>query len=192
MNAVMTGKNSPPLWAGITSPYGRRTKNFFTLYPNPDSPLCEGFDLSPLIYPLTESLPAQPSTFTVHCSPTMEANSTPGPVILYASVGSGTAWNRALVLGSLSSPAPGRILNKGYLVLGGFVETRTNRIAHRIGLGPDSVAAKIRTSFGTGKQRASNLAALRHQIPPGLEKSCSRLMKYTLPCAYSCYFVLWS
>ncbi|KAJ7813486.1 hypothetical protein B0H13DRAFT_2466782 [Mycena leptocephala] len=111
----------------------------------------------------------------------MEVNSAPGPVILYPSTGSGTAWNKALVLGSLSSPAPGRILNKGYLVLGGFVETRTNRIAHRLGLGPDSVATKIRTSFGTGTQRSSNLAALRHQIPPGLEKSCSRLMKYTLP-----------
>ncbi|KAJ6563697.1 hypothetical protein DFH09DRAFT_1278913 [Mycena vulgaris] len=90
-------------------------------------------------------------------------------------------WNKALILGSSSSPAPGRILHKGYLVLGGFVETHTNRIAHRIGLGPDSVAANIRSSFGTGKQRASNLDTLRSHVTPELEKSCSRLIKYTLP-----------
>lgn len=115
----------------------------------------------------------------------MEPN-TAGPVIVYpARSEAGTRGCKELVLGSLSSPAPGRILNQGYLLLAGILETRANRVAHRWGLGPDFVASKISSSFGIGEERASNLSALRNKVPPELEKNCSKLMKYTLPCASS-------
>jgi hypothetical protein len=57
-------------------------------------------------------------------------------------------------------------------------------MAHRLGLGPNVVAQKISAFFGTGDERRLRLIELRNnqQIPATLEKYCSRLMGYTLPC----------
>ncbi|KAJ6497325.1 hypothetical protein C8R45DRAFT_926057 [Mycena sanguinolenta] len=62
----------------------------------------------------------------------------------------------------------GRTLNEVYSTVGQALETRTNRLAHRLGLGPDVAAQKITAFFGTGEERELRLTALRndHEIPP--------------------------
>ncbi|KAJ6571161.1 hypothetical protein B0H19DRAFT_657834 [Mycena capillaripes] len=81
------------------------------------------------------------------------------------------------------NPIAGRTLYEVYSTVGQALETHTNRMAHRLGLGPEVVAQKIAAFFGTGEERQLRLTALRnaHQIPAKLEKDCSRLMRYTLP-----------
>ncbi|KAF8206013.1 hypothetical protein K438DRAFT_497735 [Mycena galopus ATCC 62051] len=81
------------------------------------------------------------------------------------------------------NPIPGRTLYEVYSTAGQALETRTNRMAHRLGLGPDVAAQKIAEFFGTGEERQQRLTALRddHEVLVKLEKYCSRLMGYTLP-----------
>ncbi|KAJ6497316.1 hypothetical protein C8R45DRAFT_1093710 [Mycena sanguinolenta] len=85
------------------------------------------------------------------------------------------------------NPTPGRTLYEVYSTVGQALETRTNRIAHRLGLGPDVAAQKITAFFGTGEERELRLTALRndHEIPAKLEKECTKPMGYTLPCVWS-------
>ncbi|KAJ7866620.1 hypothetical protein B0H14DRAFT_366645 [Mycena olivaceomarginata] len=86
-----------------------------------------------------------------------------------------------LVLSALSSPSPGRTMDRVYTTLGNILETQANRAAHALGLGPHAVAQKIKSYFASGEQRAERLQSLRSAIPPKLQKRCLKLMKYTLP-----------
>ncbi|KAJ7616746.1 hypothetical protein B0H17DRAFT_662474 [Mycena rosella] len=52
--------------------------------------------------------------------------------------------NNALVLGSSSAPMTGRTLNAVYSYLGEHLERQANRAAHRLGLGPNILAGRIR------------------------------------------------
>ncbi|KAJ7175094.1 hypothetical protein C8R43DRAFT_597642 [Mycena crocata] len=81
----------------------------------------------------------------------------------------------------LTPSSPGRTLNEVYSTVGLALETRSNRMAYRLGLGPEVSAQKIASSFGTGEERQVQLASLRNEIPTKLERYCSRLMDYTLP-----------
>ncbi|KAJ7647989.1 hypothetical protein FB45DRAFT_211941 [Roridomyces roridus] len=78
------------------------------------------------------------------------------------------------------TPSPGRTLNEVYSSVGKALETHANRAAHRWGLGPSSVAENIKTSFGEQEERCAELARLKNEVPPKLERSASKLMKYTL------------
>ncbi|KAF7333431.1 hypothetical protein MVEN_02359000 [Mycena venus] len=86
-----------------------------------------------------------------------------------------------LVLNALSSPSPGRTLDRVYTTLGNILEVHANRAAHALGLGPHAVARKIKAYFASGDDRAERLQSLRSSIPPKLQKRCLKLMKYTLP-----------
>ncbi|KAF7344935.1 hypothetical protein MVEN_01656000 [Mycena venus] len=111
-----------------------------------------------------------------------------GPLVLYVDpLPSGLAGETDLGnperWAAILNPIPGRTLYEVYSTVGQTLGTHTNRLAHRLGLGPDVVAQKIATFFGTGGERQLRLTALRndHEIPAKLEKDCSRLMGYTLP-----------
>jgi hypothetical protein len=57
-------------------------------------------------------------------------------------------------------------------------------MAHRLGLGPNATAQKIAAFFGTAEERQLRLSTLRndHETLAKLEKDCTKLMGYTLPC----------
>ncbi|KAF7355827.1 hypothetical protein MVEN_00910900 [Mycena venus] len=65
--------------------------------------------------------------------------------------------------------------------MGKVLETKANRAAYSLGLGPDNITQKIRSHFGTGENRLLQLRCLQESMPPNLEKHCSKLMRYTLP-----------
>ncbi|KAJ7616748.1 hypothetical protein B0H17DRAFT_662618 [Mycena rosella] len=79
----------------------------------------------------------------------------------------------------------GRTLNAVYSYLGEHLERQANRAAHRLGLGPNILAARIRDYFARGEQRESFLDELRSpyssSIVLELEKDCKALIKYALP-----------
>lgn len=79
------------------------------------------------------------------------------------------------------NPIPGRTLNEFYSTAAQALETRANRMAYLLGLGPDVIAGKIRSFFSTGDERELKLTALRIEVPMKLEGACSKLMEYTLP-----------
>ncbi|KAJ7908466.1 hypothetical protein B0H13DRAFT_2496770 [Mycena leptocephala] len=91
------------------------------------------------------------------------------------------SWRNAERWAMIRNPIPGRTLNKVYSVIGQTLETHANRAAHHLGLGPNVVAGKITSFFGTGAERQLRLSALRDKIPEKLERNCFRLMEYTLP-----------
>lgn len=91
----------------------------------------------------------------------------------------------ALMLHALSNPSPGRTLDRLYTSWGRVLETQANRAAYHLGLGPGIIAQNIRSHFGTGEQRVLQLECLQDSIPSNLEKHCSKLMRYTLPCGSS-------
>ncbi|KAJ7205420.1 hypothetical protein GGX14DRAFT_644524 [Mycena pura] len=91
------------------------------------------------------------------------------------------SWRNAERWAMIRNPVPGRTLNEVYSVVGQALQTHANRAAHRLGLGPDVVAGKIASFFGTGKERQLRLVALWDEIPEKLERYCFRLMEYTLP-----------
>lgn len=96
------------------------------------------------------------------------------------------SWRNAERWAMIRNPVPGRTLNEVYSVVGQALETHVNRAAHRLGLGPHVVAAKIISFFGTGEERQLRLIALWDEIPEKLERYCFRLMKYALPWVRSC------
>ncbi|KAF7351987.1 hypothetical protein MVEN_01160900 [Mycena venus] len=104
-----------------------------------------------------------------------------GALVLYTdpltpnSGGNPERW--AVILGGV----PGRTLAEVYSTVGQALGTRTNRMAHRLGLGPEVVAQKIALFFSTGTERELQLAALRNEIPVKLERDSSRLMGYAFP-----------
>jgi hypothetical protein len=67
--------------------------------------------------------------------------------------------------------------------LGKFAESRANRAAYSMGLGPDIVAKKIKLFFGNDNQRVLQLDLLRKSMTPKLKKYCWKLMEYAHPCA---------
>ncbi|KAJ7780858.1 hypothetical protein DFH07DRAFT_793474 [Mycena maculata] len=79
------------------------------------------------------------------------------------------------------NPTPGRTLDEFYSATGQALATRANRMAHRLGLGPDVVARQITEFFGTGEDREQRLTSLGNKIPVKLKTDCSRLMEYALP-----------
>ncbi|KAJ7837306.1 hypothetical protein B0H13DRAFT_1912557 [Mycena leptocephala] len=91
------------------------------------------------------------------------------------------SWRNAERWAMIRNPVPGRTLNELYSVIGQTLETHANRAAHRLGLGPNVVAGKITSFFGTGSERQLRLSALWDEIPEKLERNCFRLMEYTLP-----------
>ncbi|KAJ7282210.1 hypothetical protein C8J57DRAFT_1294846 [Mycena rebaudengoi] len=91
------------------------------------------------------------------------------------------SWRNAERWAMIRNPVPGRTLNEVYLVVGQVLQTHANRAAHRLGLGPNVVAGKITSFFGTGEERQLRLIALWDEIPEKLERYCFRLMEYTLP-----------
>jgi hypothetical protein len=93
------------------------------------------------------------------------------------------SWRDAARWAMIRNPVPGRTLDEVYSVVGQVLQTHANRAAHRLGLGPNAVAAKITSYFGTGEDRQQRLIALWDEIPENLERYCFRLMEYTLPCA---------
>ncbi|KAJ7896580.1 hypothetical protein B0H13DRAFT_2033978 [Mycena leptocephala] len=86
-----------------------------------------------------------------------------------------------LIRGSSSAAGPGRILNGLYDRLGGTLEKRANRVAHRAGLGPAAITEKIRSYFGENEHRYLRLTELRSKASPFIEKDCVRLVGYALP-----------
>ncbi|KAJ7124425.1 hypothetical protein C8R44DRAFT_783467 [Mycena epipterygia] len=71
---------------------------------------------------------------------------------------------------------PGRTLHEMYLSLGSVAETSANRVAHRLGLGPLAVAARITAYFARHGHDTLDNGPLRRP-----QKDCSRLMEYALP-----------
>jgi hypothetical protein len=94
----------------------------------------------------------------------------------------GGRW--ALILNAFLSPSPGRTLDQVYTAAGKVLETHANRVAFKLGLGPHVIAGKIKSLFGDGEHRMQQLELLQTTVPPKLEKLCSKLMKYSLPCVY--------
>jgi hypothetical protein len=92
-----------------------------------------------------------------------------------------------LIRNFLSHPHPGRTLDEVYTYLGTILETRANRVAYSLGLGPHAIVEKIKSYFGQGEKRVQQLEHLRGSIPPKLGKHCCKLMKYTLPCVSSTF-----
>ncbi|KAF7344767.1 hypothetical protein MVEN_01637600 [Mycena venus] len=87
-----------------------------------------------------------------------------------------------LVLGSSSTPAPGRTLNQFYTHFGNYVEKRVNHAAHSWGRGPSATAGRIAELFGAEQHRAAKLDQLHNGASfPELEKECSKLIEYALP-----------
>ncbi|KAF8159030.1 hypothetical protein K438DRAFT_1985964 [Mycena galopus ATCC 62051] len=84
------------------------------------------------------------------------------------------------LLNALSSPSPGRTLDRVYTSIGNVLEPQANRAAHTFGLGPHVAAGKIQAHLGGGEERARQLELLRMTVPPKLEMKCLKLMKYTL------------
>ncbi|KAJ7780850.1 hypothetical protein DFH07DRAFT_793457 [Mycena maculata] len=78
------------------------------------------------------------------------------------------------------NPTPGRTLNELYSTTGQILATHANRMAYRLGLGPDVVARQIAGFFGTGEERQLRLTSLRNERSVKLERDCSRLMGYSL------------
>ncbi|KAJ7282202.1 hypothetical protein C8J57DRAFT_43698 [Mycena rebaudengoi] len=91
------------------------------------------------------------------------------------------SWRNAERWAMIRNPVPGRTLNEVYSIVGQVLQTHANRAAHRLGLGPNVVAEKITSFFGTGEERQLRLIALWDEIPEKLERYCFRLMEYTLP-----------
>ncbi|KAJ7217426.1 ras family-domain-containing protein [Mycena rebaudengoi] len=91
------------------------------------------------------------------------------------------SWRNAERWAMIRNPVPGRTLDEVYSVVGQVLQTHANRAAHRLGLGPNHVAGKITSFFGTGEERQLRLIALWDEIPEKLERYCFRLMEYTLP-----------
>ncbi|KAF7337816.1 Cyclin N-terminal domain-containing protein [Mycena venus] len=91
----------------------------------------------------------------------------------------GGRW--AIILKALSSPSPGRTLDRVYTSLGSVLEKQANRAAYNLGVGPHAVAQKIQAYFGDCEQRVERLEDLRTSLPPKLEKQCLKLVKYTMP-----------
>ncbi|KAJ7753328.1 hypothetical protein DFH07DRAFT_511330 [Mycena maculata] len=87
----------------------------------------------------------------------------------------------ALICGSQSNAAPGRMLNHAYSSLGHAIESKANRSAHALGLGPMSIAEHIDAFFDAGEQRMVKLEELQMNWSPWLEKRCSKLVEYSLP-----------
>ncbi|KAJ6601748.1 hypothetical protein DFH09DRAFT_1125797 [Mycena vulgaris] len=93
----------------------------------------------------------------------------------------GTTGRRALIIRAFLNPAPGRTLNEVYSLLGRVLETKANRAAHRLGIGPHGVAQTIMASFGTGETRQRKLADMRSERRSSLVRRCCQLIKYALP-----------
>ncbi|KAF8185490.1 hypothetical protein K438DRAFT_1765724 [Mycena galopus ATCC 62051] len=91
------------------------------------------------------------------------------------------SWKNTERWAMIRNPVPGRTLDGVYSVIAQTLETHANRAAHRLGLGPNVVAGKITSFFGTGAERQLRLGALWDEIPEKLERNCFRLMEYTLP-----------
>ncbi|KAF8185494.1 hypothetical protein K438DRAFT_1049285 [Mycena galopus ATCC 62051] len=91
------------------------------------------------------------------------------------------SWKNTERWAMIRNPVPGRTLDEVYSVIGQTLETHANRAAHRLGLGPNVVAGKIASFFGTGAERQLRLSVLWDEIPEKLERNCFRLMEYTLP-----------
>ncbi|KAJ6570389.1 hypothetical protein B0H10DRAFT_1027880 [Mycena sp. CBHHK59/15] len=81
----------------------------------------------------------------------------------------------------LARLGPGRTIHELYSSLGHSVEVYANRAAHRLGLGPNALASRIRDFFGDGDGRESKLNALAFCKFPSLEKYCVNLMQYARP-----------
>ncbi|KAJ7231848.1 hypothetical protein B0H12DRAFT_1239815 [Mycena haematopus] len=92
----------------------------------------------------------------------------------------GGKW--AVFFNVLRSPNPGRTLDQVFTSLGKALETKANRAAYTLGLGPDVVAQKIKAYFGVSEECVQRLEVLATSVPPKLEKKCLKLMKYALPC----------
>ncbi|KAJ7282245.1 hypothetical protein C8J57DRAFT_1499222 [Mycena rebaudengoi] len=90
------------------------------------------------------------------------------------------SWRDAEGWAMIRNPVPDRTLDEVYSVVGQVLQTHANRAAHRLGLGPNAVAGKITSYFGTGEGRQQRLIALWDEIPENLERYCFRLMEYTL------------
>ncbi|KAF7355858.1 hypothetical protein MVEN_00914400 [Mycena venus] len=94
-------------------------------------------------------------------------------------------WNphtdKTLIKSQENSRPQGRTLNRVYSSLGKVLETKANRAAYSLGLGPDNITQKIGSHFGTGENRLLQLRCLQESMPPILEKHCSKLIRYTLP-----------
>ncbi|KAJ7753575.1 hypothetical protein B0H16DRAFT_1834838 [Mycena metata] len=105
-----------------------------------------------------------------------------------------------LILSPFRNGALGQTVDEALDRLGTCMDTQVQRLATNRGMGPSPVAEKIISSFGIGEQRVLNLIAtqtrLRIQkdsdkeqtvstknleVPPKLERRCSKLVKYTLP-----------
>jgi hypothetical protein len=112
-----------------------------------------------------------------------------GAVVPYTDpLGPGEAaesWRNAERWAMIRNPVPARTLNEVYSVVGQVLQTHANRAAHRLGLGPEAVAEKITSFFGTGEERQLRLIALWDEVPDKLERYCFKLMEYTLPCVQS-------
>ena len=80
-------------------------------------------------------------------------------------------------------------MDQVYTSLGKAVETQANRVAYTFGLGPQVVAQKIKVYFGNGDETVQRLELLAASVPPKLEKRCSKLMKYALPCVRFYLFI---
>ncbi|KAF7343073.1 Mitogen-activated protein kinase [Mycena venus] len=102
----------------------------------------------------------------------------------------------ALFRNSLKAGAVGRTMENAFSRLEAVVDEPVNRLAHKLGWGPNAVADKIIDSFGVGEQRVSSLIAVQMelkiqkedkepapkiQVPLKLKNRCSKLVKYTLP-----------
>ncbi|KAJ7200059.1 kinase-like domain-containing protein [Mycena rebaudengoi] len=108
----------------------------------------------------------------------------------------GGSFFSALFQNSLKVGAVGRTMENMFSRLEAVVDEPVNRLAHKLGWGPNAVADKIIDSFGTGEQRVSSLIAVQMElkiqkeeeeptpkmkVPLKLKKRCSKLVKYTLP-----------
>ncbi|KAJ6620205.1 hypothetical protein B0H10DRAFT_1102973 [Mycena sp. CBHHK59/15] len=81
----------------------------------------------------------------------------------------------------LPATGPGSTLYEIYSSLGVFAETRANRAAHSLGLGPHAVAHRITKFFGDGSEREVKLNEMRGPQCRKLKKDCLNLMEYALP-----------
>ncbi|KAJ7268579.1 hypothetical protein C8J57DRAFT_346729 [Mycena rebaudengoi] len=79
----------------------------------------------------------------------------------------------------------GRTLHEVYSALGQSAEKHANRVAHNMGLGPTAATQRTQTYFGDGYERESKLRDVSDRIPRKVDKDCSRLMEYALPCESS-------
>jgi hypothetical protein len=76
---------------------------------------------------------------------------------------------------------PGRLLTQAYLSSGRFVGKKVNRLAHRLGHGPDAATERIEKELRI--QRIGLMWSPHHacEVSDELRRDCLKLMKYAQP-----------